>query len=50
MEPTAPLGPYRLSSAPMAKRIVAVCLDFGDTLSDEATEARDEAGTLASIS
>ena len=30
-------------------RILAVCLDFGDTLSDQATEVRDDAGTLVEI-
>ncbi|MBA3421425.1 MAG: HAD-IA family hydrolase [Thermoleophilaceae bacterium] len=33
----------------MAKRILAVCLDFGDTLGDQATQVRDDAGTLLEI-
>ena len=33
----------------MPRRILAVCLDFGDTLSDQATEVRDDAGTLLEI-
>ena len=33
----------------MPGRIRAVLLDFGDTLSDQATERRDEAGTLVGV-
>lgn len=33
----------------MPRRILAVCLDFGDTLADQATEVRDDAGTLLEI-
>lgn len=33
----------------MASRIRAILLDFGDTLSDQATERRDEAGTLVGV-
>ena len=29
----------------MAKRILAVCLDFGDTIADEATEVKDDSLT-----
>jgi putative hydrolase of the HAD superfamily len=33
----------------MPSRIRAVLLDFGDTLSDQATESRDEEGTLVAV-
>lgn len=33
----------------MTPRIRAVCLDFGDTLADQATEVRDDDGTLLEI-
>jgi FMN phosphatase YigB (HAD superfamily) len=33
----------------MPNRILAVCLDFGDTLSDQATEIRDREGTLVGV-
>jgi FMN phosphatase YigB (HAD superfamily) len=33
----------------MPNRILAVCLDFGDTLSDQATERRDRGGTLVGV-
>jgi FMN phosphatase YigB (HAD superfamily) len=33
----------------MANHILAVCLDFGDTLSDQGTESRDADGTLVGV-